>query len=113
MLMASAGGQARERRPDVLTHVTEHEFFEADVGGLPGGIGDRAADADEQGALPGGVGGLHEGVGSLDRRGVLARADQDHVPGEHRVHVAAQLDLGHGQQDEVVAHPLDVGDQMR
>ena len=63
--------------------------------------------------LPGGAGRLHERVAPLDRRGVLARADQDLMLGQHRVNVAAQLDPGRGQQDEVVADPFEIGDQMR
>ena len=68
---------------------------------------------DEHGGLAGGAHGLHDGAGLLDRRGVLARAGQDLVLGQQRVDVAAQLDPGRGQHDQVVADPFQVGDQVR
>jgi hypothetical protein len=63
--------------------------------------------------LPGCAHGLHQGVIALDGRRVLCRADQDLVLGEQGVDVAAQLDTGGGQQDEMVARSLQVGHQMR
>jgi hypothetical protein len=52
-------------------------------------------------------------VGPLDGRDGLARADQDLVLGQQFVDVAAQLDAGRGQQDEMVGDPFQVGQQVR
>jgi hypothetical protein len=52
-------------------------------------------------------------VVALDGRGVLAGADEDLVLGDHGVDVAAELNPGRGELADVVADPLQVGDQVR
>ena len=94
-------------------HVSQHQLFEGHVLGLVGGVGDRAVEADQQRGLTGRRYRLHDPVRPFDRPGVLARPDQDLVLRQQRVDVTAELDPGPCQQDEVVAHPLQVGDQVR
>ena len=44
---------------------------------------------------------------------VAARAGQPVVAGEQLVDVAGELHAGRDKHDQVVAHPLEIGDQMR
>ena len=106
-------GQVGERRRGILPQVGERELFQADVAGLERRVDDRAVQPDQQSGLPRRAGDLHDSLALLDGRGVLARADQDLVLGQQVLDVAAQLDPGRGQHDQVVADPLQVRDQVR
>ena len=81
---------------------------------FPGRIDNLAVGADQQRALPLRVVGRDDPFDAGDPRSTRsARADQDLVSGEQPVGLTDDLNLPGVQHQEVVAHPLEVGDQMR
>ena len=94
-------------------HVGEHDVLEADLLDRPGRVDDRLLGAHEQRALAVGVGLLDHLLARRQPCAVAPRPAQPAVGGEQLVDLAAELDATLGDQDQVVADALEVGDEVR
>ena len=95
-----------------LLHVREDEVLQAELADRPGRVEDRRVGADHARALPVGVARgddlLVGGQPGRSRRG----PGEPVVRGQQLVDVAGDLHPGVDQHDQVVADPLEVGDQV-
>ena len=96
-----------------LAHVGQHEVFEADLLDGPGRVVDRRIALHEEGALSFGVGRFDDVLIGREAGGVAARPDEPVVGGQELLDVSGDPHSGRGQQDQVVAHPFQVADQVR
>jgi hypothetical protein len=92
--------------------VGEDDVLEADLLDRPGGVDDRLLGANEQRALTVGVRLLDHLLASRQPCAVAPRPAQPAVGGEELVDLAGELDVTFGDEDQVVADALEVGDQM-
>ena len=98
----------------VLGHVGEDEVLEADVGDDPSGVEDRprsCARAPSSGGRCGSLG-PRPGRAGIDRRSRRGPVSSLWL-GQQLVDGAGELHPAVGHDDEVVADPLDVGEQVR
>ena len=94
-------------------HVGEHQVLESEAAHRPRRVEDGCVGADDEGALPVGVARRDDVLVGRQRGRVAARAGEPQVAVEQRLDVALDPDLGVDEHDEVVADPLQVGDDVR
>ena len=100
-------GQALRR------HVGEQQLLERDLVDRPRRVDDRAVGRDEQRELPAAVALADDLAHAADRPERPPRPHQDAVGVEQRLDVALEAHAAAGEQDDVVADALDVGDHVR
>ena len=100
-------------RLPALTHVREHEVVKADRLHVPRRVEDRLVGADEEGALPVGVALLDHDLVGRERARVTSPATDPMMSGEQLVHVTSEPHAGRDENDEVVAHALQVREEVR
>ena len=96
-----------------LPHVGQHDVLEAELLHRPGGVEHRAVAPHQQGALAIGVALLNDLLPGRERCRVAARPDQPAVRRQQVVDLTGHLEPRIDEHDQVVAHPLQVGDEMR
>ena len=105
-------GGSRRRQP-LGRHVGEQELLEADGLDRPRRIDDRPVGDGEQRQLAAAVPLADDLAHAADRAERPPRAGQEPVRLEQLLDVALQADAAAGQQHDVVADALDVGDDVR
>jgi hypothetical protein len=102
---------ARSSLGAALTHVGEDQIFQTNRLDRPERIDDGAVGTNEQRALALRVARFDDDLALGECR--VARANESMVSGEEIFNLAGHLDPRGDQDDEIVAHSLDVGDEMR
>ena len=92
--------------------VAEHQRLEVHLLDGPGGVDHRAIHPREERCLALGVGSIHDRRDAGHGLTGAARPDQDAVGPQQVVHLAPDGDSPVAQHHQVIAHALQIGDEM-